>query len=224
VVSIDDVFEKKIDMLDAHVSQFYEWLPWTVGQSEQVPKDPAQRKKWLLTRKPPVIKNVNVEWWEPLEKRYGAQAKKIIVSRQARRMNSAQRGRDLRKLFPFFSRGGAAPLTCSPVQMVFLDIWESPDDAADFRRIALGLRAWKSTVTRDASFSCRRQEIASLPPGRLRKSDADVTAGRVCGGGARDFLADSWRLGKDGTHAYSPGGSERGCVDGLTRKSVETAH
>src|SRR5499427_5258837 len=31
-VSIDDMFEKKIDMLDAHASQFYEWLPWTAGQ------------------------------------------------------------------------------------------------------------------------------------------------------------------------------------------------
>ena len=30
-VSIDDVIEKKIDMLDAHVSQFYEWLPWVAG-------------------------------------------------------------------------------------------------------------------------------------------------------------------------------------------------
>src|SRR5919109_3047047 len=47
VVSIDDVFEKKINMLDAHVSQFYEWLPWTEGQFEQVPKDRAERRKWL---------------------------------------------------------------------------------------------------------------------------------------------------------------------------------
>src|SRR5215469_5465220 len=49
VVSIDDVFEKRVDMLDAHVSQFYEWLPWTEGQFEQVPKDSADRKKWLAS-------------------------------------------------------------------------------------------------------------------------------------------------------------------------------
>ena len=30
-VSIDDVVDKKIDMLDAHVSQMYEWLPWVDG-------------------------------------------------------------------------------------------------------------------------------------------------------------------------------------------------
>src|SRR5215469_14399987 len=46
-VSIDDVFEKKISMLDAHVSQFYEWLPWTEGVLDQVPNDLAERKKWL---------------------------------------------------------------------------------------------------------------------------------------------------------------------------------
>ncbi|MGC2198337.1 MAG: hypothetical protein WA628_26945 [Terriglobales bacterium] len=42
---IDDVFEKKIDMLDAHVSQFYEWLPWTQGQLSQVPKDREEREE-----------------------------------------------------------------------------------------------------------------------------------------------------------------------------------
>jgi len=104
VVSIDDVFEKKIDMLDAHVSQFYEWLPWTVGQSEQVPKDPAQRKKWLLTRKPPVINNVNVEWWEPLEKRYGAQARKIqyVEAFEVTEYGTQPSEEEIRKLFPFF--------------------------------------------------------------------------------------------------------------------------
>ncbi len=46
-VSIDDVIEKKIDMLDAHVSQMYEWLPWVDGNLETVPKDAAERKRWL---------------------------------------------------------------------------------------------------------------------------------------------------------------------------------
>jgi LmbE family N-acetylglucosaminyl deacetylase len=45
VVDIDDVYDKKIDMLDAHVSQVYEWLPWHHGALEQVPKDPAERKR-----------------------------------------------------------------------------------------------------------------------------------------------------------------------------------
>ena len=46
-VAIDDVIDKKIDMLDAHVSQFYEWLPWVDGTLEKVPKGAADRKRWL---------------------------------------------------------------------------------------------------------------------------------------------------------------------------------
>jgi hypothetical protein len=46
-VAIDDVIDKKIDMLDAHVSQFYEWLPWVSGTLEQVPSGAAERKAWL---------------------------------------------------------------------------------------------------------------------------------------------------------------------------------
>lgn len=50
VIPIDDVFEKKIDALDAHESQFYEWLPYVDGIFDQVPKDKAQRKVWLQKR------------------------------------------------------------------------------------------------------------------------------------------------------------------------------
>lgn len=104
VVSIDDVFEKKIDMLDAHVSQFYEWLPWTMGRLEQVPKDPAERKKWLLTRMSSVSKNVKAEWREPLEKRYGAQAGKIQHAEafEITEYGTQPSEEEIRRLFPFF--------------------------------------------------------------------------------------------------------------------------
>lgn len=45
VIDIDDVVEEKFRMLDKHVSQFYEWLPYTRGQ--QVPDDPSERFDWL---------------------------------------------------------------------------------------------------------------------------------------------------------------------------------
>jgi len=47
VVDIDNVWDVKINAMDAHVSQFYEWLAWVEGALDQVPKDPAARKKWL---------------------------------------------------------------------------------------------------------------------------------------------------------------------------------
>src|SRR5215471_9196967 len=75
-ISIDDVLEKKLDMLDAHVSQFYEWLPWTVGQLEQVPKDPSERKKWLAINAM-AERKLLPEWRGALEKRYGAQAARV---------------------------------------------------------------------------------------------------------------------------------------------------
>ena len=103
VVSIDDVFEKKINMLDAHVSQFYEWLPWTNGNLDQVPKDAIERKKWLATL-PLVLRKFSPEWREALEKRYGAEAARI---QHAEAFEITEYGRqpseeEIRKLFPFF--------------------------------------------------------------------------------------------------------------------------
>ena len=47
VVAIDDVHDTKMDMLDAHESQVYEWLPWIDRYPEPVPAEPAERRKWL---------------------------------------------------------------------------------------------------------------------------------------------------------------------------------
>ncbi len=46
-VAIDKTVDKKMAGLDAHVSQFYEWMPWTVGRADEVPEGAADRKKWL---------------------------------------------------------------------------------------------------------------------------------------------------------------------------------
>lgn len=103
VVSIDDVYQKKIEMLDAHVSQFYEWLPWTAGQLDEVPKDPVARKTWLATR-PIAVSKVRPEWRDALEKRYGAEAPRV---QHAEAFEITEYGRqpseeEIRMLFPFF--------------------------------------------------------------------------------------------------------------------------
>ena len=69
-VSLDDSIDKKVDALDSHVSQFYEWLPWVDGKLEEVPKDPAARKIWLkktrLTRDiNPAVRSSLVKWYGP---------------------------------------------------------------------------------------------------------------------------------------------------------------
>ncbi len=66
-VDISEVMDKKIDMLDAHVSQFYEWLPWVDGMIEQVPKDPAARKAWLMRGQDPeptpAMRQALIKWY-----------------------------------------------------------------------------------------------------------------------------------------------------------------
>ncbi len=46
-INIDSVFEQKIYALAAHESQFFEWLPWTNGTLDQVPKQDQERLNWL---------------------------------------------------------------------------------------------------------------------------------------------------------------------------------
>jgi len=101
VVSIDDVYDKKIDMLDAHVSQVYEWLPWHDGLLDQVPKDAVARKKWLATQQP---EKVLPDWRPALEKGYGPQAARV---QHAEAFEITEYGRQpteqqIRKLLPFF--------------------------------------------------------------------------------------------------------------------------
>jgi LmbE family N-acetylglucosaminyl deacetylase len=53
VVAIDEVIEQKIDALDAHESQMYEWGPWTNGREASVAKVPEgkeERRAWLSNR------------------------------------------------------------------------------------------------------------------------------------------------------------------------------
>ena len=47
VVDISSVYDQKVNALDAHQSQEYEWLPWIGHYSEEVPASAADRKKWL---------------------------------------------------------------------------------------------------------------------------------------------------------------------------------
>jgi LmbE family N-acetylglucosaminyl deacetylase len=50
VVGIDEVIDKKVRALDAHESQFYEWLPWVSGNLDEVPEGESEREEWLRKR------------------------------------------------------------------------------------------------------------------------------------------------------------------------------
>ncbi len=102
VVSIDDVIEKKYAALDAHVSQFYEWLPWHAGRLDEVPRDPAGRLAWLKAARGFAISDT---WREAARARYGAAADSI---ERAEAFEITEYGlqpseEQIRRLVPFFS-------------------------------------------------------------------------------------------------------------------------
>ncbi len=70
-VDITAVFDQKVRGLDAHESQFYEWLPWVDGQLDQVPKDKSERLTWLAKRRvrviSPAIKDSLTKWYGPTQ-------------------------------------------------------------------------------------------------------------------------------------------------------------
>ena len=101
VVSIDDVIDKKYAGLDAHVSQFYEWLPWHAGILDDVPKDPGKRLEWLKSRRGFALRP---GWREAARKWYGDAADGI---QNAEAFEITEYGfqpsdEQIRNLFPFF--------------------------------------------------------------------------------------------------------------------------
>ena len=103
-VSIDDSIGKKMEMIDAHVSQVYEWLPWLAGRLDTVPTDPAARKQWLTKERTfrisPAVRAVLVKY-------YGADAGATVQYAEAfeiceygRRPDEAE----IKRLFPFLPR------------------------------------------------------------------------------------------------------------------------
>lgn len=101
VVDITDTYEKKIDALDAHVSQFYEWLPWHSGRLDQVPKDVKARREWLKKDR---SSNISPTLRTALEKYYGKegaakvqQVEAFEICEYGQRPNAEQ----IKRLFPF---------------------------------------------------------------------------------------------------------------------------
>jgi LmbE family N-acetylglucosaminyl deacetylase len=103
-ISIDEVLDKKIDMLDAHVSQMYEWLPWVAGALEQVPKDAAARKRWLhetrTGRPTSAVRAALVKWYGTEKGNAVRDAEAFEICEYGTRPDEAM----IRKLFPFLPK------------------------------------------------------------------------------------------------------------------------
>lgn len=108
-VAIDDTFEKKILSLDAHVSQFYEWLPRVMDVGEPVPENHDKRKKWLvkwLDKWNSQVDHLKDDMRKSLEKWYGSE-----IANKTKQMESfeiAEYGHqptdeEIRRLFPMLN-------------------------------------------------------------------------------------------------------------------------
>src|SRR4051812_42108155 len=99
-IDISSVFDQKVHALDAHQSQFYEWLPWIGGYADQVPPDKDDRLKWLTVNR--TVK-ITPEVLKSLENWYGKDKSPLIQYAEAFEIceyGSRPNEADLKRLFP----------------------------------------------------------------------------------------------------------------------------
>jgi LmbE family N-acetylglucosaminyl deacetylase len=103
-VDITSVIAKKLDGLDAHQSQFFEWLPWIGNYESEIPKDKAKQREYLLSKR---VTKVNPEVKKALEKWYGKEKAEQINYAEAFEIceyGSIPSEAEIRRLFPMLGR------------------------------------------------------------------------------------------------------------------------
>jgi LmbE family N-acetylglucosaminyl deacetylase len=99
-VAIDDVIDQKIYAMSAHESQFFEWLPWTMGMLDKVPKDEKGRLEFIAQR---YRGGVSDDVRESLVKWYGDKAASNVKYAEAFEICEFGRHPDdneIKRLFP----------------------------------------------------------------------------------------------------------------------------
>jgi LmbE family N-acetylglucosaminyl deacetylase len=104
-VDVDSVMELKWEMIHAHTSQFYEWLPSTDGTAAEVPaaNDDRARREWLRRRWSPRLEAVAGRHLEALAFTYGMDHASDVEFAEAfeiSELGSRPAREALRKLFP----------------------------------------------------------------------------------------------------------------------------
>ncbi len=99
-IDISSVYDQKIHALDAHQSQYYEWLPWIGHFLDEVPKNKADHEKWLA--KTSLVK-ITPKVRKSLEKWYGKQKGDKVVQAEAFEIceyGAQPNDAEIRRLFP----------------------------------------------------------------------------------------------------------------------------
>lgn len=106
VIDISEVIDQKIHALDAHESQFYEWLPWISGYTGQIPTEQEERLAWLKEQRTgPIASQVKTV----LEKWYGESHAGNVQHVEAFELceyGSRPSEEELRRLFPMMGSKG----------------------------------------------------------------------------------------------------------------------
>lgn len=99
-IDITPVFRQKVHALGAHVSQFYEWLPWIGRSLQQVPKDTAERAAWLARTRvvtiTPDVRAALQKWYGPEKGAQVQHAEAFEICEYGAQPNEAER----KRLFP----------------------------------------------------------------------------------------------------------------------------
>jgi LmbE family N-acetylglucosaminyl deacetylase len=108
VVDIGPVFDKVVAMLDCHVSQFYEWLPYNAGHEKEMPSDPASRRAWMNEMMKQRIRPLAKRHRELIEQIYGWQRGaeiELVEAFQVSEFGAPLDTEALVRLFPFLPDG-----------------------------------------------------------------------------------------------------------------------
>ena len=103
-VDISAIYDQKIYALAAHKSQMFEWLPWTDGKLDEVPKGDKERLDWLAKDRE---RTITPDMRKSLIKWYGADRGNKVTEAEA--FEICEYGRqpsddDIRQLFPMLGK------------------------------------------------------------------------------------------------------------------------
>jgi LmbE family N-acetylglucosaminyl deacetylase len=104
VVDISSTLEAKVDALDCHVSQVYEWLPYNRGELDSVPVNPAERRAWLYQYYAARARQQAAMYRAELVARYGEQRAEGVTAVEAfegSEYGSPLTVAEIERLFPF---------------------------------------------------------------------------------------------------------------------------
>lgn len=103
-IDITDVVDQKIYALDAHESQFYEWLPWISGYKGDIPTGKEERLAWLKKQR---TGEISGEVRKVLEKWYGenhGSKAQQVEAFELCEYGSRPSEDELRRLFPMMGK------------------------------------------------------------------------------------------------------------------------